>query len=194
MTMAGSLCCWLPQTVHLHASAERMSTGMCVFASFFLKSIIRSLVLLTLTSRLFSAHHYVSFLISTQNESSHVGDCNHGCTAWICIYRYMEGVLQVLNSVYRTQWISNFPVKRPKLCSLITENKRKWNIDRCTQGGSIPHTDWYVTLVLCVLIHHESVDSMETGYRDRGQTEMVCQVFLLLFVCCFSLCLQFCLT
>lgn len=83
MTMTGSLCCWLPQTVHLHASAERMSTGTCVsLRHFFLKSMIRSLVLLTLTSRMFSAHHYVSFLISTQYESSNVGDCNHMCTAW----------------------------------------------------------------------------------------------------------------
>ena len=50
-------------------SAPVMSTQVCVFASFFLKSTISSLVLLTLSSRLFSVHHSATLLISIVDKS-----------------------------------------------------------------------------------------------------------------------------
>lgn len=54
---------------------QQEQTGMCVFGFFFLKATIRSLVLLTLSSRSFSVHHckILNFL--------HNGVlCSHECT------------------------------------------------------------------------------------------------------------------
>ncbi len=45
-------------------------TGVCVFTSFFLKSVISSLVFLTLSSKLFSVHHFARLLISSWYEIS----------------------------------------------------------------------------------------------------------------------------
>ncbi len=81
-----------------YTSAPLMQTGVYVFISFFLKSTISSLVSLTII-RLFSVHHCVRLLISSQYEFSfsiwwwcspqtsqqsslHVRACSHGCTAW----------------------------------------------------------------------------------------------------------------
>ena len=70
-------------------SAPPMERGMCVFASFFLKSSISLLVLLTLSSWFFSVHHSARLLISSPYECSSfiINMANDGGDV-VCILQY----------------------------------------------------------------------------------------------------------
>ena len=68
---------------------------MSVFASFFLKSIISSLVLLMLSSRLFSAQHRATLLISSAYEFSLFENWSMTVVSSATITRVLLGVAVV---------------------------------------------------------------------------------------------------
>lgn len=116
------------------------------------------------------------------------------------VYRIVSSnVKETLNRIsHSCKNILNLTV-RESSCSFMTENNMTGATDPCVYTIRHPYftvhactLDWQVTPVLCVLVlvRHESVDFMcqhGPGCRGRGQKEMLCRVFLLLFVlfCCF---------